>query len=752
MPKSTKDFDSGRQAPAHTGGAPSTHEIATMVSLFNEGRSAEVATFAKGITKLYPQHVVAWKIIGAALGRMGRHAEALPMCQKVVSLAPNDAEAHCNLGIAFHELGQFEKAAASYRRALHIDPNYVQASFNLGNALKKLNRLNEAIDGYRQALAINPNHLLAHYNLGNTFRALQRLDEAQASYRTALKINAEFAEVHCNLGITLHDLGRFEEAQASYRIALATKPGFAEAHSNWGATLLALGCLAEAEFHFCQALAIRPDLAQAHNNLGAIRNEQGRFEEAKACYLRALEIDPSYAEAHSNLGNTLKDLGRLGDAKESYRKALDIDPHCHQAHSNLLFVLNYSVSDDPIVYLAEARRYGAKVSEKVNARFSEWTCAKEPARLRVGLVSGDIRKHPVGYFLESLLGQLDPARIELMAYPTVAMADELTARLKHYFAAWTPLYGLSDAAAAKLIHDDGVHVLLDLSGHSQHNRLPLFAWKPTPVQASWLGYFASTGVAEIDYFLGDNIVAPPEEAAHFTETLWRLPDYYMCFSQPDGDLPVGPSPALSNGCITFGCFNDLSKMNDAVVVCWSQILTALPDSRLFLKSRQLGSALMRDATLQRFAAQGVAPQRLVLEGSSPRPDYLATYHRIDIALDPFPYPGGTTTIEGLWMGVPFITKKGARFHSRQGQSIAHNAGLSDWVATDDDDYVNNAISLAADLQRLSKLRAVLRQQVLASPLLDAPRFARHFEEAVWGMWRHQSLKITSLSHQLKDPK
>ena len=373
------------------------------------------------------------------------------------------------------------------------------------------------------------------------------------------------------------------------------------------------------------------------------------------------------------------------------------------------------------------------VAEKVEMRYSSWQCAPRPERLKVGFVSGDLHNHPVGYFLESILGRIDSSAMELIAYSTGHKVDELTHRIKPYFSAWKSLIGLSDKEAAALIHTDGIHVLLDCSGHTGKNRLPVFAWKPAPVQVSWPGYFASTGVAEMDYLIGDPYVTPVGEEDHFTETIWRLPETYLCFTPPDVPIDVGPLPALSSGSITIGSFNNLAKMNDHVVALWAKILNAVP-SRLFLKANQLNDPGVRESTRQRFAEREITPDRLLLEGASPRAQMLEAYHRVDVILSPFPYPGGTTSAEGLWMGVPALVRHGDYFLPHIGESIAHNAGLADWIAQDDDDYVRKALEYTADLGRLAALRARLRHQALASPLFDAPRFARHFEAALRGMW------------------
>lgn len=534
-------------------------------------------------------------------------------------------------------------------------------------------------------------------------------------------------------GLSLQMQGK--DALQAMKNAAELLPHDAEAHANLAAALRALGQLDDAVASGRRALKINPDFAEAHNNLGVALQGLGQLNDAVASYRRAISIKPGFAEAHNNLGSALKELGQTDNGLASYSRALQLNPDFAQARSNFLQVLNYSANYSVSSGLEQARQYGQMAAMKVASRFSSWLCITEPQRLRVGMVSGDLNNHPVGYFLEGLLAQLDYTRIELIAYPTSPVMDELTARIEPCYAAWKPLSGLSDAAAAHLIHADGVHVLLDLSGHTHHNRLPVFAWKPSPVQVSWLGYFATTGVAEMDYLLADPYVVPGGEEEQFTEAIWRLPESYFCFTPPKHDLDVSPLPSLATGCITFGCFNNLAKMNDAVVALWSRVLQAVPSSRLFLKTKQLNDPMVCNITRQRFAGCGISPERILLEGASPRAELLAAYRKVDIALDPFPYPGGTTSVEALWMGVPVITRRGNRFLSHMGETIADNAGLPDWIAADDDEYVTRAVEHTADLERLATLRASLRQQVLTSPVFDAPRFARNFETALWEMWQ-----------------
>jgi predicted O-linked N-acetylglucosamine transferase (SPINDLY family) len=325
--------------------------------------------------------------------------------------------------------------------------------------------------------------------------------------------------------------------------------------------------------------------------------------------------------------------------------------------------------------------------------------------------------------------------VELIAYPTQAKEDDLTGRIKPYFSKWHSLVGLSDEEAAKRIHQDGVHVLIDLSGHTAHNRLPVFAYKPAPVQATWLGYFATTGVKEIDYIIGDPYVTPEGEADHFVEKIWALPETYCCFSPPRGAPEVAALPALSNGFVTFGCFNNLAKVNERVIALWARVLQAVPGSKLMLKTKALTDETVKARIRGQFQERGVEADRLILEGPAPRTELLGAYGRVDIALDPFPYPGGTTSAEALWMGVPVLTKRGDRFLSHVGETIAHNSGQSEWIAQNEAEYVQKAVQFTQDLPSLAARRAQMREKLLQSPLYDAKRFARHLEQALRGMWR-----------------
>jgi len=675
------------------------------------GRFEEAASRYHVILTDYPNHAAALSHLGLVLCQMDQLRNALPYLRRALEIDPGDAQGHLYLGLAYKGLGEFEAAAASYRRAAELAPE----------------------------------NCLSHNYLGNTLRDLGRLDEAIASYQQALHLQPDVCQTHNNLANILYELGRFDAAAASFRRAIELNPDYAIAHNNLGNTLKALDQPDSAVGCYQRAAAIDPNYHEAYNNLGVALHGLGKLDAALSSYRQALLLKPDFAEAHNNLAGTLQDLSYLKEGLASHRRALELEPDNAEIYSNLLFAQNYMAEHTPAQMLAEAQGYGAMVRARA-VPFQTWHSVPMPSkRLRVGLVSGDLRNHPVGLFLETTLAALDPEKFELFAYATVRREDELTRRIKPLFSSWNCLHGIDDAKAAQRIHEDAVDILIDLAGHTAHNRLPVFAWKPAPVQVAWLGYFATTGVPGMDYVLADPFVAPLGEENHFVETVWRLPEIYYCFTPPSELVEPSPLPALSNGYVTFGCFNKLTKMNDAVVALWAEVLHAVPGSRLFLKAHGLADVDHRQKIVERYAMYGIGPECLVFEGASSRREYLSAHHRVDIALDPFPFPGGATTADALWMGVPVLTLRGDRFIGHQGETILGNTGLTGWIANDKDDYVNKAATLAADLATLAVQRSHLRTQLLASPVCDASRFAHNLEDALEKMWQGWCERQTSRS-------
>ena len=600
------------------------------------------------------------------------------------------------LGIAAMRGGRREEALAALRSAARWLPGDADTQGNLGNVCLEMGLAGESEAAFRRLVALQPRNALAHARLGDALCALNRFADAEAGFRQALSLRADLAPAHAGLGRALSSQEKYEEALASYREALAIQPDHAEAYARVGEILLRLQRASEAEAH-CRALLARaPDRVDAHHDLGTILVQQGRLAEAEASYRRAVALQPDHLESRT----------------------------C------LLFLLHYAATQPPEELFAQANAYGAFARARATRPWTTWKADASARRLRVGLVSGDLRRHPVGYFLESVLARSDRERIEWIGYPTHARADDLTDRLREQAGGWHSLVGLNDEDAARRIHDDGVHVLIDLAGHTLHNRLPVFAWRPARVQVTWLGYFATTGLAQMDYLLADRIGLPEALHAQFTEKIHYLPDTRLCFTPPDDAPAPAPAPALEKGFVTFGSFQAQPKITDDVLRAWGRILASVPRSRLRLQNEALGDAGVAEAMEARLASQGIDPARVDLRGAVPREQYLAAYAQVDLVLDTFPYPGGTTTCEALWMGVPTVTLAGETMIARQGASLLGAAGLGDWIAASPDAYMAQAVARAGDRARLASSRAHLREQVRVSPLFDAPRFARNLEEAL----------------------
>lgn len=579
-----------------------------------------------------------------------------------------------------------------------------------------------------------PNHPFGWKVLGAIFKITGRAEDSLRAMLESVRLEPYDAEAHANLGAVFKDLGRLTEAEMSCQQAILLDSKCASAFNNLGNSLIDQGRMKEAESALRKALELKPDFSEANYNLGNVLNATGRIFNAELAYHEAIRLKPDYYEAHNNRSIVLKDLGRYADAEASCRQAICLNPDYVEAHSNLLFNLNYMESLSIEATLFEAKRFGSMVSDRSLPKYTTWDIELNSPKLRIGFVSGDLNRHPVGYFIEGLIKGLDHGQFELIAFPTNSKLDDQTNRIESHFQKWIPIFGKGDFEAATLIREQGIQILVDLSGHTAHNRLPVFSYKPAPVQVSWLGYFATTGLPEMDFFLGDPIMSPHSEQHHFTEKIWQLAETWLCLSPPTQALPVFSLPALTNGYVTFGCFGNLSKMNHQVVKTWASILRKVTSAKLFIKSNQLSDPHVIDEVKHRFSSNGISANRLILEGHSPREEYFQAYNKIDIVLDTFPYPGGTTSVDALWMGVSVLTLKGDRFLSRLGESIATNAGQTNWIAEDVSDYVNKATEFASDIQTIVNLRASLREHVLKTPLFDSRRFAKSFGDALQEMW------------------
>ena len=629
-------------------------------------------------------NVGAWMLLGQVYGLQYAHADAEQAFAQAARLNPRLVEAHAYLGLARMHQGKDEQAIAAFKAALDIQPRMLMALANLVAVLHKLDRQSEALPYQERWLAAEPFSSSAHYSAAVLCQALNQLQNAKNHYEKVLELGAGGAadySTHLNLGVVCFGL-------CEYGAAIA---------------------------HFQQALVCKPGCAVCHYNIGNALKELGRQEEAIASYEQALKFNPALEDAYSNI--------------------LFCMNYGEDAHSNSLFCMNYGKGYDAQQIFARhvewAERYAAR-----HIPSATHSNSRDPLRtLRIGYVSADFREHPVGFFLEGVLQNHSANNCEIYCYSNSTQEDAVTARLRKHAAHWRQISALDDDAVAAMIRADGIDILVDLSGHTSGNRLLVFARKPAPVQVTWLGYCNTTGLGRIDYLLADAGVIPQDSAQRFSEQVLRLPGSYLCYVAPDYAPDVVTPPCIANGYVTFGCFNNLSKVTEAMLVLWAGILHRVPDARFILKSRQLAEPEVKQRYRDWFNTHGITPERIVLDSRYlDHAGLLAYYGELDIALDTHPYSGVTTTCEAMWMGVPVVTLAGDTFISRNSAALVSNVGLDDLIAGTPQQYVETAVALACDRTRLAQLRSVQRERFKASPLGNAPLFVKNLEDAYRSMW------------------
>ncbi len=563
-----------------------------------------------------------------------------------------------------------------------------------------------------------------------------KLDDAEKIYRTILNEIPTFTPALANMGVLMRTRGKPAEAINFYQRVLEQNPQDATVYSNMGHALTNLGRYADAVKACQKAIEINPQFGSAWDNLSLALKRMDRYTEAEQASERAVRIDPDNANAWNNLGSVYQAQGRIDKALAAYRKAVEIRPDFHMAHSNVLFAMLFSPAYSGEEIAREHRRWAdLHVKPFVQKVWRHGPRDLEKTPLRVGFVSPDLRLHPVGTFLAPVFRARKSTEWEAYCYSDVLTPDRMTEWFRARSDGWRTISGLNNHEVARVVLEDRIDILFDLAGHTGQNRLPVFAEKPAPVQVSWMGYLDTTGLDAMDYLIADGTLVREGEESRYTETIVRMPDDFLCYDPPDFAPAVSPLPALRNGYITFGSMNQLAKVTPEVIRTWSDVLKAVPQSRLRLQGR----ALLDDAGVGRFAlmfaTHGIPESRIETVPYTNLVDYYGNYHRVDIALDPFPYVGGATTCDALWMGVPVVTLDGDRFGSRHSASHLRTAGLGEMVAENTEDYVKIAQSLAEDRDRLAIMRASLRRRMAASPLCDGERFEQNFRTALRRMWQ-----------------
>lgn len=683
---------------------------------------------------MQPRHPHALHYLGIVTFQMGDAGQAIALIERALAAEPRLGEAHYNLGNIFRETGQAARAEACYRDVLRLEPDNLDAINNLAGLLRERGALAEAKSLFRRLVRAAPNAAEGHANLGAILIELGNIADALVHLNRAAQLMPRNERVLFNLGAALEARGDFAAAEASYRQVLALSPQDSDALNNLGGTLLARKRHAEALDIF-EGLARRhPDNTGYLRNLGIALHGSGRLAAAIDTYQRALDRAPEDAVLFTSLGVALREQGRMDEAVAAHRRALALDPTLIMARSNLLFALSFKEDADPDEVYREHCRFDELHARPLTARAAPHANNRDPERrLRVGYLSPDFRAHPCGFFLLPVIEHHDGGQVESYCYSVGRTNDEFTRRFAAAADHWVDLAGQQDAVIAERIRADGIDILVESFGHMAENRLLVMARKPAPVQVSFPMYPSTTGLAAMDYRLMDPYVAPATVEPLFTESLARLPETHLCYEPHNRAIDAAdfPRPDGTQG-FAFGCFNNVAKIGPRTVALWARILRAVPSAHLVLKwlgMDEAGSHPVVDA----FRQQGIATDRLKLLGWAK--DAYEPYRGIDLCLDSLRAAGGTTTCDALWMGVPTVTIYGPTPLSRIGLSLLSNVGLTELIADDENRYVDIAIGLATQPERLAAMRRGLRERFAGSPLMNGARYTGYVESAYRQMWR-----------------
>jgi predicted O-linked N-acetylglucosamine transferase (SPINDLY family) len=678
--------------------------------------------------------------LGNVLKDIGREDEALERYRLALQLEPAHARAISNCGTIWENRGMVEEAMRRYSQAIQADPDLLPPRRNLASLLLRAGRFADAAHAYRALLAASSESAEDWLHLGHACQELAQHDEAVRCYQRALERDPALVDAHWRRARSLQDLGQFDPAEAAVRRALELDPGHVRANVSLGDILLAQGRLNKAIAAYEHALELDADLPDALNNLATAYQFKGAFDQSEQLYARAIAAAPRFVTARINFSGLLNSLGRWTDAAAVIRGALEIEPQNEQAARQLLLLQLYapgSARELTASHQEFGRRFGSGTGT-----VPAWTrSAGHGRRIRIGYVSSDFRRHPVGHHLEPLIRWHDRDAFEIHLYSNVRRPDALTQWFSDQASVWHSIVNLSDADAADAIRRDEVDILVLLAGRFDDNRPLLALHRAAPIQVS-MHDPATSGLTEVDYLIADRNLVPRRTAEPFSERVVCLPTFYVHAPMPDAG-PVSDPPLTRNGWVTFGSFNNPAKINEGVVALWARVLACVPGSRMLLKYKNaFAIPSLRSRLVSQFHSHGVAEERLIF--SDPRIDesmlHLARYARMDIALDTHPFSGSTTTFESLWMGVPVVTLEGDRMVSRWSSAMLRKVGLPGCVAGTGEEYVEAARKLSSDPGELARLRAGLRERVARSPLCAASARARQLERLyrrMWAIWLSQ---------------
>lgn len=734
----------------------------------DEGRLLEAAESYQKALKVDPSYRTAAEClavvltdIGTSLKLAGNTEAGIQKYCEALNADSRYAPAYYNLGVVYSEMMQFDLALSCYEKAALQRPMYAEAYCNMGVIYKNRGDLETAIACYERCLAVSPNFEIAKNNmaialtdLGTKVKLEGDISQGVELYKKALCYNWRYADAMYNLGVAYGEMLKFDMAIVFYELALHFNPHCAEACNNLGVIYKDRDNLDKAVECYQMALSIKPNFSQSLNNLGVVYTVQGKIDAAAGMIEKAIAANPTYAEAYNNLGVLYRDAGNINLAIEAYERCLEIDPDSRNAGQNRLLAMNY-INEDSDEKLFEAHREWGRRFIRLYQPYTSWDNPKVMERpLIIGYVSPDYFTHSVSYFIEAPLLYHDYTEYQVVVYSAVVKADAKTCKFKEKVlkkgGQWRDIYGIDEKKVAHMVREDKVDILVELTGHTANNKLGTLACRPAPVQVTWIGYPNTSGLPSIDYRISDSFADPPTTCQKQVEELVRLSKCFLCYTPSPEAGVVSPSPALSNGFITFGSFNNLAKITPKVLKVWAKILCAVPNSRLIVKCKPFCCDSIRQRFLSILEQLGVEPLRVdLLPLILLNHDHMQAYSLMDISLDTFPYAGTTTTCESLYMGVPCVTLAGSVHAHNVGVSLLSNVGLAHLVAKTEDEYVQMAVKQASNVSSLSELRMSLRELMLKSPLCDGLKFTKQLESSYRTMWHRYCRGDAPALHQME---
>lgn len=750
---------------------PSRYDLATElltkgVALQQEGRFAEARSLYQQVLEIVPDHPDAYHLLGVIEISNENYPAAISLIEKALRASPNSSVFLGNLGVALRHEGRIDEAIQAYKKALQISPGSNDTWFNLGKSLRLQGRNQEAAQAFQRAIQLAPSTASAYLSLISLLIEERRSEDALQVSNMAIERCRPNVELHLSKGAVLKRLGKVEEAISEYERAARLNPTNIDALTRLASTYFSRHQIEEGKKWLDIAHGHSPNHHLVLNTIGLLQNTLGNATAAITFLERSLAQNPSYATTFCNYSNSLRKLGRLSDALEAIQKGRELDPKnpesllleagcClsvgnvedaidrfrraielrgkfRDAHDGLLMAMQYHPEITPEKLLAEHQSWWQCVSTELKIDAIAGTTiprleAPGYRPLRIGFTSADLGAHPVGYFTYQLFKHLDRGQFQSFVYSDRIGRDWLASRIEPETHQWLDTAAMSDEALREKIQADQIDILFDLSGHTAHNRLGMFAMRAAPIQISWAGYVGTTGLQTMDYLLADRFHIPVGFESNYTESILRMPNDYVTYTPPDDAPEVGPLPALQKGYVTYGAMCNPAKINRKVLEHWGSILRNVPNARMLLCYSGIPDRINRERIESVFAEYG-CESRIDFDQTNGASALMERYNQVDIALDTFPYSGGLTTIEAMWMGVPTITWPHRTFAGRHSFSHLSNVGLTDFIADSSEDYISKATHWGLALEELEPVRRSLRQLVMASPICDGKMFANDFAD------------------------